>query len=98
MKVNELVVSSDEQIIALSDGKSARLYFDPFYKRWYYNMYDNENNIMYAGIALNPDTVPLKNISSYYLGLVDKMGDKEFYEPFNELGSRLGLLEVANEG
>ena len=94
MVIDELVVSSDEQVIALSDGKSARLYFDPFYKRWYYNMYDNENNIMYAGIALNPDTMPLQNISPYYLGLIDKMDDG-FYEPFNELGSRLGLLEVA---
>ena len=95
MTINELVVSSKEQIIALSDGKSVRLYFDPFYKRWYYNMYDENNNIMYAGIALGPDTAPLKNFTPYYISMVDKMSDNKPYEPFNELGSRLGLLEVS---
>lgn len=95
MVLNELLVASKEQIIALSDGRAARLYFDPFYKRWYYNMYGADNEILYAGIALNPDTMPLQNISPYYLGLVDKVDDNQPYEPYNELGTRLGLLEVS---
>lgn len=95
MIANELLVSSKEQILTLAGGKSARLYFDPFYKRWYYNLYDENNEIMYAGIALMPDTAPLKSFTPYYLALVDKMADGLTYEPYNELGSRLGLLEVS---
>lgn len=94
MTVNELLVSSKEQLISLSDGYSARIYFDPFYKRWYYNLYGSDGVLLYAGIALTVDTAPLNNITPYYLSLVDKVGDDASYEPFNELGSRLGLLEV----
>lgn len=94
MTVNELIVSSNEQLLSLSNGYSARIFFDPFYKRWYYNMYDSDGTLLYAGIALNVDTAPLKNIAPYYLALVDKASDDESYEPYNELGSRLGLLEV----
>lgn len=94
MTVNELLVSSEEQIVQLQDGTTARLYFDPFYKRWYYNVYDNTGEIQYAGIALDPDTAPLKNIAPHYIAMVDKMSDGLFYEPYNELGSRLGVLEV----
>lgn len=95
MTLNELLVSSKEQILTLAGGKSARIYFDPFYKRWYYNMYNENDEIMYAGIALDPDTMPLQNISPYYIGLIDKMSDNQAYEPYNELGSRLGVIEVS---
>jgi hypothetical protein len=46
-------------------------------------------------MALNTDTSPLLNISLISLGLVDTSNDKEEYEPYNELGSRLALLEIA---
>lgn len=94
MTINELLVSSEEQLLELTDGSTARLYFDPFYKRWYYNMYGADGELVYAGIALNPDTAPLKNIAPYYLAMVDKVADGAQYEPYNELGTRLGVLEV----
>ena len=87
MTINELVVSSEEQKLTLS------IKFDPFYKRWYYDLYLN-NELLYAGVALNPDSAPLMQFTNYSLGLIDKMNDKLFYEPFAELGSRLGLIEI----
>ena len=93
MTINELVVSSEEQKLTLSDGYSADIKFDPFYKRWYYDLYLN-NEVLYAGVALNPDSAPLIQFTNYSLGLIDKMNDKLFYEPFAELGSRLGLIEI----
>lgn len=96
MTVNELVVASEEQTLNLSYGYRAQLFFDPIYKRWYYNLYNGET-LEYAGIALDPNTAPLAGMSNYYLGCVDKISDKSFYEPFTELGIRLGLMEVDNE-
>lgn len=93
MTVNELVVASKEQDLTLLDGNYAKIFFDPFYKRWYYNLY-KDGEIAYAGVALDPDTFPLMNMSSYYLGLIDQIDSKEAYEPFVELGNRLLLLEV----
>ena len=93
MAITELVVSSKEQRIDLYNGFYIRLFFDPIYKRWYYNLYENEK-LKFAGIALNPDTRPLHNFTGYYVGLIDKITDKIGYEPYNELGARLGLLEI----
>lgn len=93
MTINELIVASKEQRVDLYNGVYVQLFFDPIYKRWYYNLYEN-NELKYAGIALNPGSRPLHNIASYYVGLIDKINDKTPYEPFNELGSRLGLLEI----
>jgi len=91
--MNELLVSPEEQVIALSDGYSAQILFDPFYKRWYYNLL-KDDEILYAGIALTVDTRPLYKVTGYYLGIIDKVSDNTFYEPFSELGGRLGLLEI----
>lgn len=93
MTVNELVVASEEQQLSLADGHVANIFFDPYYKRWYYNLYQN-GILKYAGIALDPDTAALQGFTTYYLAIIDQISDKSFYEPFNELGSRLGLLEV----
>lgn len=93
MKINELVVASEEQLLALLNGYNAEIFFDPIYKRWYYNLYEG-TTLKYAGIVLDPDTFPLLNFSDYFLGCVDKLDDKEAYEPYLELGSRLGVLEV----
>lgn len=95
MNVNELVVASEEQTLSLQNGYIAQLFFDPIYKRWYYNLYQG-NVLRYAGIALDPDTFALEGMNNYYLGCIDKIDSKEFYEPFDELGSRLGLMEVSS--
>lgn len=93
MTFQELVVASEEQTLSLLDGYSAVIKFDPFYKRWYYDLYQGES-LVYAGVALNPDTLPLGRFNNYSLGLIDKIADGSFYEPYNELGSRLGLVEA----
>lgn len=94
MTYNELVVGSKEQTLDLGEGYIAEIRFDPFYKRWYYNLY-KDDVAMYSGVALNPDTLPLNKFTTYSLGLVDKLKTKDPYEPYNELGVRLGLVEVA---
>jgi len=94
MTVSELVVSSEPQQLTLLNGYTANIFFDPYYKRWYYDLY-RDGNIVYAGIALDPDTFPLKGFTDYSLGIIDQISGKVFYEPYNELGSRLSLLEVA---
>lgn len=93
MKINELVVASQEQKLSLSNGYTADIKFDPFYKRWYYDLYQN-NELLYAGVALNPDSTPLLNFTNYSLGMIDKLDNTAFYEPYCELGSRLGLIEI----
>lgn len=90
--MSELVVSSKEQYLQLADGHSADILFDPFYKRWYFNLYLN-GELLYAGVSLTPDTIGLLGIYGYSLGLVDKLSNNDAYEPYVELGVRLGLME-----
>lgn len=94
MKLTELVVESKEQTVVLSDGYSADIKFDVFYKRWYYDLY-KDGELKFAGVALNVNTVGLYKMASVCLALIDIVGDKEEYEPYNELGTRLMLVEVA---
>lgn len=90
----DLDVASDEQTVSLLDGYTANLFFDRCYKRWYYNLY-YMNELVAAGIALNPDTAPLLGFTQESLALVDT-GDKRVeYEPFEELGQRLTLVEIS---
>lgn len=93
MTVNELVVGSEPQRIMISSESYADILFDPYYKRWYYNLYE-DGQIKYAGFVLDPDTASLLGFTDEFLACVDKLDNKEQYEPYNELGSRLGLLEV----
>lgn len=94
MKLTELVVESKEQTVVLSDGYSADIKFDVFYKRWYYDLY-KDGVLKFAGVALNVNTVGLYKMAPVCLALIDIVGDKEEYEPYNELGTRLMLVEVA---
>ncbi len=93
MKFYELRVGSNEQIVGLKDGYKAQLKFDPFYKRWYYDLY-KYNELICAGIALNVDSAPLVAFAGHSLALLDKYGTRDFYEPYNELGKRLALVEI----
>lgn len=94
MKITKLEVGSKEQTIVLSNGYTADIKFDVFYKRWYYDLYKN-GELKFAGVALNVNTVGLFNMSPVSLGLIDIVGDKAEYEPYDELGMRLMLVEVA---
>jgi hypothetical protein len=94
MKITKLTVESKEQTILLSGGYSADIKFDVFYKRWYFDLY-LDGVLKRAGIALNVNTVGLFNMEPVSLGLIDIVGDKEEYEPYNELGMRLMLVEVS---
>lgn len=93
MTANELVVASEPQRLTLSSESYADIFFDPYYKRWCYNLYEG-NELKYAGFVLDPDTASLLGFTDNFLACVDKLDNKEQYEPYNELGSRLGLLEV----
>lgn len=91
--ISELTVPSEEQTLNLLNGYTAEIKFDAVYKRWYFNLY-NLGEPVAMGIALNADTAPLLGYTNDSLGLVDSVGDKEPYEPFNELGTRLSLMEI----
>lgn len=93
MQVNLLSTNPEEQTIRLINGYTADLKFDMIYKRWFFNLY-KDGDLVYAGIALTPGTAGLLNISKYTLGILDLADDKEDYEPYAELGSRLALAEV----
>lgn len=92
--VTQLSVSAEEQYIGLTDGYTADIRFDPFYYRWYYDLY-YDGELLYAGISLTPDSCGLLHISTKALGLLD-VGDKNVdYEPYPSLGNRLVLIEVS---
>lgn len=90
--IYDLTVASEEQNITMLDGYSAEIKFDACYKRWYYNLYYYDE-LVAAGIALNADTAPLLGFFNDSLGLIDT-GGKEAYEPYEELGNRLKLVEI----
>jgi hypothetical protein len=93
-QIYKLEVASDEQSIDLLNGYTAKIFFDRCYKRWYYNLY-YLNDLVAAGIALNPDTAPLLGYTQGSLGLIDEGDPKQGYEPFEELGQRLSLMEIS---
>lgn len=94
MGITELLVQSKEQTIFLQNGNSVMIRFDMIYKRWFFDLY-GPNGLVYAGIALNVDTIPLLGITNISPGLADLSASKEEYEPYSELGGRLALLEVS---
>ena len=91
-----LAVSSEPQVIGLANGYTANLQFDPFYYRWYYSLY-KDNELVYSGIAMTPDTCGLLNISKVALGMVDTKEPSGEYEPYNAIGTRLLVVEVDDE-
>ncbi len=93
MTFYELRVGSSEQTVGMMDGYSAQIKFDPFYKRWYYDLYKYDE-LIYAGVALNVDSAPLLFFEGHSLALLDKYGTKDSYEPYDELGKRLALVEI----
>lgn len=90
----ELTVASEEQQISLLDGYTAEILFDRCYKRWYYNLY-YLGELVAAGVALNEDTAPLLGYTDESLGLVKTIEKGVEYEPFEELGNGLSLMEIS---
>jgi hypothetical protein len=88
-----LLVSSEPQWVSLNNNYYADIKFDYIYKRWYYDLYKNDE-LVCAGISLTKDCPTLKGISSIYLGVVENIANKTEYEPFVELGKKLMLIEV----
>lgn len=93
MTISELSVNSEEQTVVLQGGYSATIRFDMIYKRWFFDLYLG-GELVYAGIALTPDTYPLNDISDISIAIIDWANDNLSYEPYAELGSRLGLMEI----
>lgn len=91
--VSILLVPSEEQWMSLTDGYVANIQFDYIYKRWYYDLYLNDE-IVFAGIPMNKDCAPLKGIAPVYLSVIEDKRINSEYEPFSELGQRLMLVEV----
>lgn len=92
----KLSVSSEPQTMNLNDGYTAELRFDPFYYRWFYDLY-HEEELLYSGIALTPDSCGLLNINNISIGMVDTGVPAGTYEPYNAIGTRLNIVEVDNE-
>lgn len=96
MELYSLGVASEEQALNLSNDVSVSIKFDPYYYRWYANYYRN-GELIAAGIALDPNTFGLHDIQDVYCGILDTGDPKVEYEPFEELGNRLAVIEVDNE-
>lgn len=91
--VNKLIVGSEEQWLQLSSGYSADIKFDYIYKRWYYDLY-LDDELVCSGVVLTKDCPVLKGISPVYLAVVEDNDNNIQYEPFNELGGILSLMEI----
>lgn len=93
MELNSLGISSEEQTLTLIDGSTIEIRFDPFYYRWYADYY-KEGSLLAAGIALDPDTDGMLHILDVSCAIVDAGDKKEDYEPYEQLGDRLAVIEV----
>lgn len=96
MAVLSLGISSKEQSLNLSDSTSIEIKFDPFYYRWYANYYEN-GELVAAGIALDPNTFGMLDILQTSCGVIDLGNPKETYEPYEELGDRLAVIQIDDE-
>lgn len=92
-EVNKLIVASNEQLVQLSSGYIADIKYDYVYKRWYYDLYRDEE-LVAAGISLTPNCPGLKGIEGVYIAIIEDNKNKVEYEPFSELGNILTLVEV----
>ena len=93
MTINSLGIASKEQTITLSNGMMVDIKFDPFYYRWYGDYY-SDDELVAAGIALDPNTAGVLGILPVGLGIVDTGDQRETYEPYEQLGNRLAVIEI----
>lgn len=96
MQIYSLGVQSQEQTLNLSDSTKINIRFDPFYYRWYGDYYQ-DGVLVAAGIALDPNTFGCKDILGSSCGIVDIGDPKEEYEPYEQLGNRLAVIQIDEE-
>lgn len=96
MTFSSLGVAPKEQTLSLSEDCSVEIKFDPFYYRWYANYYVS-GELVAAGVALDPNTAGLLNIEPVSLAIYDSGDPKQDYEPYEELGDRLSVIEVVDK-
>lgn len=96
MIFNSLGVAPKEQTLALSEENSVEIRFDPFYYRWYGNFYSS-GTLVAAGVALDPNTAGLLDILAVSIAIYDSGDPKVKYEPYEELGDRLAVIEVVDK-
>ena len=96
MIFNSLGVAPKEQTLALSEENSVEIRFDPFYYRWYGNFYAS-GALVAAGVALDPNTAGLLDILAVSIAIYDSGDPKVKYEPYEELGDRLAVIEVVDK-
>ena len=96
MQYFSLGVAPKEQSLALDEARSVEIKFDPFYYRWYGNFYA-DGQLIASGIALDPNTDGLLDIETVSLAIYDSGDPKVKYEPYEELGDRLAVIEVVDE-
>lgn len=96
MIITSLGVESKEQYLNLSNNISVNIRFDPFYYRWYADYYE-DGELIAAGVALDPDTFGLADIRRTYCGVIDTGNKKVSYEPYEQLGDRLAVIEIDSE-
>jgi hypothetical protein len=96
MIFNSLGVAPKEQTLALSEENSVEIRFDPFYYRWYGNFYAG-GELVAAGVALDPNTAGLLDILAVSIAIYDSGDPKVKYEPYEELGDRLAVIEVVDK-
>lgn len=95
----KLNIRSEEQTITLSNGYTAELKYNVFDKYWYYNLFDIQQTPVFYGMALKPDTCATRDLTRNenipLLVMLDEVPDsKEAYNPYVEIGGRLGLYEA----
>ena len=96
MNITSLGVASEEQALNLSDTMSVDIKFDPFYYRWYADYYE-DGELVAAGIALDPNTFGMLGILNTSCGVVDTGNPKQKYEPYEQLGDRLAVIQIDDE-
>lgn len=95
----KLVIASEEQTLTLNNNYSAELRYNVFNKYWYYNLYNQLGEAILYGMALKPNCCPAYHLTHNSeipkLVMYDEAPEsKEEYNPYVEIGGRLGLYEI----
>lgn len=98
--LQEIIVSPQEQILSLGIYQ-IEIFYNPFNEYWYYNIM-TEGEYIIKGISLQIGATGFFGVTYMkdlpYICILDKNPeDKTTYNPYTELGNRLGLYLVTRE-